>query len=290
MASSHSADIQRVIGKDRVTVHGKFRPDGSSGIVSDSEDGHGWSVARTSVGLYTITLDKPMPALISHKASVRDADGVGVQACFGDYDADAGTIQLRTFLGGSKGELPLDITSLREIGSDDIQALAAHGGLLASDSDPSLSRVSTSTDKALRVVWDTSNDTDEVQFPPIPMLPSMSGANDISVHLLAVMAGATDTPTIDVQAFDGVGDTEMGSATAALSNTLAEVSATIANADLGGHPTGFLNVSLVPGAHTTDALYLYAAWLEWAKLVDLTADADNEVSFELNFRNNGGSY
>lgn len=289
MGQTFTADTQKVIGKDRVAIHGKFRPDGSSGIVTDSEDGHGWTVARTSVGLYTITLKKPMPALISHNCSVRDANGVGIQASFGDYNASAGTIQLRVFEGGSKGAVPLDITSLREIASDDIQNLAAHGGILTTDSAPSLIRVSTSTDKALRVIWASSNSA-EVQFPSIPMLPSMSGANDISIHLLARMAGATDTPTIDVQAFDGVGDTEMGSATAALSATIAELSATITAANLGGHPTGFLNVSLVPGAHTTDALWLYAAWVEWSTLVDLADDADNEVSFDLNFRNNAGNY
>jgi hypothetical protein len=44
------------------------------------------------------------------------------------------------------GVIPLDITSLREIASNDIQALVAQGGILASDSVPNLARVNGATD------------------------------------------------------------------------------------------------------------------------------------------------
>lgn len=167
------------------------------------------------------------------------------------------------------GYIPLDITSLREAISNDVGVAATaaargSGSILASDTTPTLARVNGATDKALRVTWATSN-VDEVMFPPVPMPPGLDGETDVTVHLLAAMAGATDTPTIDVQVFDGVGDTEMGGATAALSDTLAEITVTIAAANLTGHPLGFLNIALVPGAHGTDALYLYGAWLEYTK-------------------------
>ena len=164
------------------------------------------------------------------------------------------------------GIIPLDITALREIATNDTQALAAHGGLLASDSDPSLARVNGATDKALRVIWDTSNDTDEVQFPPVIMPADLDAGQDVTIHLLMAMGGATDTPTVDVQVFDGVGDTEMGSATAAVTGTsVAEYTATVAAANVSGHPLGFLNIALAPGEHTTDALYLYGAWVEYVR-------------------------
>lgn len=183
----------------------------------------------------------------------------------GDLAAGAVTAaKLSTTL--KTGFIPLDITSLREIASNDIQALAAHGGLLTSDSDPALARVNGATDKALRVVWDTAADTDEVQFPPVAMPPDLDASTDLTIHLLMAMGGATDTPTVDVQVFDAVGDTEMGGATGAVTGTtVAEYSVTIANANVSGHPTGFLNIALVPGAHTNDALYLYAAWVEYTR-------------------------
>lgn len=160
------------------------------------------------------------------------------------------------------GWIPLDITALRGIATNDIQDLVDSGGIMASDSTPALSRVNGATDKALKVEW-ASGDVTEVQFPPAPMLADLDADSDLTVHLLAKMGGGTDTPTIDVQAFDGIGDTEMGGATAALSNTLAELSVTLSSGDIAGPATGFLNIALVPGSHSTDALELYAAWIEY---------------------------
>jgi predicted RecA/RadA family phage recombinase len=174
-----------------------------------------------------------------------------------------GTSELIGFL--KKGTVQLDITSLREIASNDTQALAAHGGLLASDSDPSLARVNGATDKALRVIWDTAADTDEVQFPPVALPQDLDSATDVTIHLLMAMEAANDTPIVDVQVFNGLGDTEMGGATAAVTGTtITEYTVTIANANIGTIP-GFLNIALVPGAHETDALYLYAAWIEYTR-------------------------
>jgi len=165
----------------------------------------------------------------------------------------------------NKSYLPLDIAALRLIASNDIDTTANHGGIITSDSTPALARVDGATDKALFVNWVLGN-VDEVQFPPLFMPPDLDAATDLTIHLLAKMSGATDTPTIDVQVFDGIGDTEMGGATGALSNSLAELSVTIANANVSGHPTGFLNVALIPGTHGTDAVELYAAWMEYTRI------------------------
>lgn len=165
----------------------------------------------------------------------------------------------------ARGFIPLDITGLREIAADAVQNLAAHGGILASDSTPTLTRVNGATDKALRVTW-AATVVDEAQFAPVPMPPDLDDAADVTVHLLMAMGGATDTPTVDVQAFDAVGDTEMGGNTAAVTGTtIAEYTVTLAAANIAGHPLGFLNISLVPAAHANDALYLYAAWIEYAR-------------------------
>ena len=70
---------------------------------------------------------------------------------------------------------------------------------------------------------------------------------------------------MNVKVFDGIGDTEMGGTTANLSSTLAEVTRTLVAADITGHPLGFLNISLTPGAHANDEIELYAAWIEYTK-------------------------
>jgi hypothetical protein len=162
------------------------------------------------------------------------------------------------------GKIGLNLGSLREIVTNDTDTSANHGGILTNDSTPTYARINGATDKALRVSWVAGN-TDEVQFPPLFMPQDLDETQDLTIHALARMSGATDTPTIDIQVFDGIGDTEMGGATAALSNTLAELTVTILAADIGGNPTGFLNIAIVPGAHATDALEFYAAWVEYAR-------------------------
>lgn len=270
------------IGRDRVSVSGSFRPNGATGVVSGSQTGTGYSVARTSQGLYTVTFDRVGHQLDSVVASARSADGIPLVCVPGDYSKANKTLQLRVQHPGA-GHIPLDITALREIASNDIQNLAAVGGIMASDSTPALARVNGATDKALRLAW-AAADVTEVAFPPVAIPRDLTGA--ATVHLYAGSGGTTDAPTIDVQAFVDVGDTEMGTATGAvpLSPAYAEVTAALTATNLGGHP-GFLNLSLVPAAHGTDALYVYAAWIEYDRLVDLASDADNVVNFSATFKN-----
>jgi hypothetical protein len=182
----------------------------------------------------------------------------GITAGAGTVGAGELTATLAT------GFIPLDIASLRIIASNVI-GNTSEGMLLDGNTAPSLQRVNSATDKALRVIWAASSSV-EVQFPPVPKPPDLDGAADLTVHLMAGKDTNTDSSvTIDVQIFDGVGDTEAGSATAALATaTLAEYTGTIAAGDLGEAP-GFLNVALIPGTHTTDAIWLYAAWVEYTR-------------------------
>jgi len=177
--------------------------------------------------------------------------------------ADLGN-PLQLDLLSAQAFIPLDICALREITGDQIQNLAAHGGIMAVDSTPLLKRVNAATDKALRIEWAAGN-SNEAQFPPVPLPPDLDPDKDAMVHLLVQRNTGTDTCQIDVQAFEGIGDTEMGGLTDALATTdLTEVTVTLGSSDITGHP-GFLNLSLVPAAHATDKLWLYAAWIEYTR-------------------------
>lgn len=165
-----------------------------------------------------------------------------------------------------KGFIPIDIFSNRLLSTNaflnTIEAGTADG-----NTGPSLARVNGATDKAARLVL-AANTTDEFQFHPIPLPPDLDDTADMTVHLLVAKGSNTDTTaTIDIQAFFNVGDTECGGATAALAvATLAEYSATLAAADVPAAP-GVLNISLVPGAHANDAIYIYTAWIEYTRKV-----------------------
>ncbi len=163
-----------------------------------------------------------------------------------------------------KGFIMLDLSTARELVSNDIpdQALIA-GGFLGADTTPVLERTSDATDKSLRIHW-VVNGVEEITFGNIPMPPDLDETVDVTIHMVAEMSAGNDEGTlIDVQVFDGVGDTEMGGNTTGINDALGEVTVTIANANISGHPTGFFNISLVPGAHTTDAIFLYTMWIEY---------------------------
>lgn len=173
----------------------------------------------------------------------------------------------------STGFIPIDIFGSRVILSNDFAdetvvstggSEKASAGILGLDGAIfSLNRVNGATDKAARVVF-KANTTGEIQFPTIPLPHDLDDAADMTVNLWAGMGGATDTPTIDVQAFFGVGDTECGGATAALAATAALKTVTLAAADVPAYP-GFLNLALVPAAHANDAIHLYAAWVTYTR-------------------------
>lgn len=162
------------------------------------------------------------------------------------------------------GSIPLPLTAWREISSNDIPNTAADAGALSSNTTPILGRVNGATDKQLRLAWAASN-SDEITFGGIAYPPDLDDASAVTVHLLAAMAGATDTPTIAISFWEGVGDTNAGGNTGAITGTtVTEYSVSIAHGDIGAHPKA-ATIGIIPGAHTTDALYIYAAWIEYTR-------------------------
>jgi hypothetical protein len=165
----------------------------------------------------------------------------------------------------AKGFIPLPIGAWREVVTNAIPNTAANGGLLASDTTPILERVNGATDKQQRINWAASN-SDEITFGGIAYPPDLDDTAAVTVHVLAAMAGATDTPVLAISFFENTGDTNAGGNTAAVTGTgIAEYSASIAHGDVGAHPK-VAAVGITPGAHTTDALYVYAAWIEYTRV------------------------
>lgn len=179
---------------------------------------------------------------------------------------DAGAVTAVKLEGNlAVGFIPLDITTARVIASNAI-ANTTEGGVPDGNTDPILARVNGATDKTLRLTWAAGSSV-EIQFAPIPKPPDMDGATAATVHLMLAKDTNTDTgAVVAVSIWDGVGDANAGGNTAALAAAaLAEKSVTFAAADLAA-PPGFFNVSVIPGTHAADAIYLYAAWIEYARI------------------------
>jgi len=271
------------LNNGEVRVSGSFRPNGASAVSATNNKGVGFTVARTSLGLYTLTFADKFPTLISATAAVRDTSGRGMRVRIGDYDASAKTLKLYTVVGAPRF-IPLDIHSLQILSSNDY--INSAGGLLAKNTDPVLERTNAATDIATRVKW-AANSVIEVQFPPTPLPPeAVATGNAITVNLLLSKSGNTDTSAVvAVKAFLGIGDSNAGGNTTALASaSLGKKTVTIASADTLAYPT-MLNLALVPGTHANDAIYLHAAWLEVDTLYDLTSDANNVVNFQAIFGN-----
>lgn len=175
------------------------------------------------------------------------------------FGSSAGTLQgaLRT------GFIPVPLTAIREVVTNAIPNIAANGGLLASDTTPILQLTNGDTDSALRVAWAASNN-DPVIFQ-VALSPDLDPDAAVEVHFRAAMAGATDTPVISADSYFNEGDTKVEDNSAAVTGAAyAEYVITVAAADV---PAGAqtMTCELTPGAHTTDALYITAIWVEYAR-------------------------
>lgn len=182
-------------------------------------------------------------------------------------DLQSGTIL--SFPGDAgKGIIPLSIFTTRLLTTNAFLN-TIEAGTPDGNTAPSLARINGATDKMARLAWAASA-SDEIQFANIVYPPDLDDASAVTVHFLAAMAGATDTPVLTVSYWEGVGDTNAGGDTGAVTGTaIAEYSVSIAAGDIGAAPK-VAAIGLTPGAHTTDALYVYAAWVEYTRKTTLS--------------------
>lgn len=88
----------RVLNPGEIVISGSFAPNGASAVDNTANAGVGWTVARTSTGLFTITLQDAYLALNSATAQLQlaAADDKAVQIGVADV-ASAKTVQIRVY-------------------------------------------------------------------------------------------------------------------------------------------------------------------------------------------------
>lgn len=161
------------------------------------------------------------------------------------------------------GYIPIPLASFREVATNATINASGNGGLLASDTTPIFERVNGATDKQLRIAWAATNVDEIVASFPYP--PDLDDTANVTVNLLMLMGGSSDTPTVAVSYFEGIGDANAGGNTTALSNSIAQKTVTITAANIGAYPT-MASIGIVPGTHGTDACYLLGAWVTYQRL------------------------
>ena len=157
--------------------------------------------------------------------------------------------------------IDVSLHSLREVdASGDVGAIAANGGILASDTTPIMRG---DANESLEISWATGN-VDPVQFQ-ITLPKDFDGSEDVTLDL-EVYSGSTDAATFTVEtSWNGgtqVSDSADDSATK--SATPHVVTATIAAADVPDAARR-VTVALTPAAHATNTIQIVGVRLNYKK-------------------------
>ncbi len=160
----------------------------------------------------------------------------------------------------NKGTIVVPLGSITE---EDGTALTIFG---ASSATPGFSQES---DKELVLRWHNHANPDGVAFTvPIPL--DLDATADITIHWLADMSGATDTPVILHEVYFGKGDTDAAGTDDEVDGgaTITEYTATTLAANVQAAPDT-LTVVFQPtdGELGTDDMRVYAVWVEYTKKV-----------------------
>jgi len=144
----------------------------------------------------------------------------------------------------------ISLNDFREATTGDVGAIAANGGILASDTTPTLTGVSTGITQ--RLTWAASN-VDQIlcQFS----LPdNFDGKEDVLVEVDVSSGGTSDLSSFGVAtAWDGGTSISDTATDPAASTTVHTITARIAAADIPDTARR-VSMTLIPVAHATDTI------------------------------------
>jgi hypothetical protein len=156
--------------------------------------------------------------------------------------------------------ISLPLVNFRLATTGDVGAVAAAGGLLASDSAPALS--GTGSTVSQQVSWATGNVAQILIDAALP--EDFDGSENAFIELF-VSSGTTNPATFSVlSSWDGAANVTDPATDPAASAAVHKITATIDKSDIPDKPS-FVSIALVPAAHAADAIVLKAARLRYFK-------------------------
>ena len=205
------------------------------------------------------------PAIRQADVATHIADTSAAHAASAISLADSGGFTGQTTVEAALAELYQDAKSAAHVVPVPLTSLTLEDGTaigkFSAGATPGIQQLA---GKELVLAFD-GNATPGAVAAVVPFVdPAIDGAADVVVHLLAKMAGATDTPVLAMEAYFGAGDTDCaGTDPEITGTTLAEYTMTIDADDVPEAPSS-LTLVLTPtaGEMNTDELHLYAIWLE----------------------------
>jgi hypothetical protein len=229
------------------------------GEISDTSSGSAIGIAfEAATAASDIVEYMPFGVLSTTAATVSYADAAGQTSA---ATMEAVGAELYTHILSAQHIIPLPIDGFKETTNFDVGAIAVNGGVLASDTTPVREAINAATDGCQRLNWAASNNDQIVCQAVIP--PNIDVTADMVLHVRIASESTTDAVGFTVDWFINEGDTKVvDTTTTNQTATYAEKIATLGNADIpAGSQT--ITIGLTPVAHTTDAMYLTAAWLEY---------------------------
>lgn len=238
----------------------------ADGKVSDTASGTAQGVSLQAAGASNEHIEVSawnVKATTAATVSVADSGNIitatTVEAALAEIFTNALTIQ---------AFIPISLYSLREVSAGlAVANVAGNGGVLASDTTPILKPINGATDGCQVVQWAAGN-ADPIAFQ-VALPPNLNDAADLVLHgRIACSATALNIPSLTMASYFNEGDTAVADtmAASAATTTFAEVTGTIAHADV---PAGAqtLTCKLTPGTHASAAWSLSALWLEYKSKV-----------------------
>jgi hypothetical protein len=277
MAWTKSKQLMEAVGPRRVLMAGAFRANAAA--TPTVVYGTGFQVARSALGTFDVTLDELPNSRISIMASVRNyTTYANSRISVGEYNATTGVFQLFTRgVNQAIGTIPCPLSAWRVLAVGVYQNLAAHGGILAVDSTPIL----TVTATVPSLTWGAGVQNAVHFETAIPA--DLDTAQDVTFHMVGTNAEVAPNATPITTSW--AGGAAVADDVAAHAAARSEQIATIAHGDLAA-PPGALSVVVTPAAHAAQPLVIESMWFEYKianqytdALVDMAADADNEISF-----------
>jgi hypothetical protein len=104
MAEKIFFDVQALNPHVKI-IAGTFKPNGTSAIDNTVNAGAGWTVARTAVGKFVITLDDKYPGLLSGQVSLQHNGAGDKKVHWGAIDIAAKTLEIFSIATASAADL-----------------------------------------------------------------------------------------------------------------------------------------------------------------------------------------
>ncbi len=215
-----------------------------------------------------VDVEAALAEIITLLASVANTEGaamVGVEDVGGllvatDVEAALAEAMVAIDVLADKS-ICINLHSFREVDANgDVGNLAAHGGILASDSTPILLG---GTSEAEEISW-VANDVDAIAMS-FSLPADFDGTADVTVRAwISTGAGGPDPANMTVNtSWDKAAQVVDTIADGAPSAAIKELVAVIANADIPASPN-FLTLQIVPPAHANDPIDLHGIRLEYS--------------------------